>query len=146
MDESQTFNITNEEKLFGLFSHLSIFFGGIIIPIIFWAINKDKSKFVAFHSLQALFFHLLYAVVIIVVVLVMVIAGLVLGFFSAAQHSAAGAPFFVLGIILFYAVLFITIIGVIAYSVYMGIQAYHGELKKYPIVGSIVYRKVYGTV
>ena len=146
MDNEQALGLRDEEKLFGLFSHLSIFFGGIIIPIIFWAINKDKSKFVSFHSLQALFFHLLYAVVIIVFVFVMVIAGLALGFFSASHHSATGAPIFVIGIILFYAFLFITIIGVMAYSIFMGIKAYHGELRKYPIVGHIVYRKVYGSV
>ena len=145
MDNEQVPGLKDEEKLFGLFSHLSIFFGGIIIPIIFWAINKDKSKFVTFHSLQALFFHLLYVAVIFVFVFIIVIAGLALGFFSASHHSATGAPIFVIGIILFYGFLFITILGVMAYSIYMGIKAYHGELRKYPIVGSIIYKRVYGT-
>jgi uncharacterized membrane protein len=30
------------------------------------------------------------------------------------------------------------------FSIYMGIKAYHGELKKYPIIGNMVYKKVYG--
>jgi uncharacterized Tic20 family protein len=52
--------IKSEERMLGLFAHLSHFLGGIVIPIIFWATNKDKSKFVTFHSLQALWFHITF--------------------------------------------------------------------------------------
>ena len=48
--------LSNEERLLALFSHLSIFFGSIVVPLIFWAIHKDKSRFVRFHSLNIQFF------------------------------------------------------------------------------------------
>ena len=148
MDSSQVVEVNNEERLLGMFSHLSIFFGGIILPIIFWAINKDKSKFVTFHSLQALFFHIAYAVIIVGFIFVMVIGGIGLGLISTGLHSGANggaSVLFVILMVLFYLFLFLTIFSVIGYSIYMAVKAYHGELKKYPVIGNIVYNKIYGS-
>lgn len=138
--------IKGDERMLGLFSHLSLFLGGILVPIIFWIINKDKSKFVTFHSLQALWFHIAYAIVIIVMVLVLVVGGIGMGLLTQGAHATkSGAPVFVIiMIVAFYAFLFASIFAAIAYSIYMGIKAYHGELKKYPIIGNIIYKKVYG--
>jgi uncharacterized Tic20 family protein len=147
MDSSQQINANNEERLLGMFSHLSIFFGGIILPIIFWAINKDKSKFVTFHSLQALFFHIAYAVILIIVIFSAVFGGLGLSFLTAGAHtfSKSSPPvILIVAIIVMYGLIFITLFFFIGYSIYMGIKAYQGELKKYPIIGSIIYKKVYG--
>jgi len=140
--------LTNDEKLLGLFSHLSLFFGGIIVPIIFWAINKDKSKFVTFHALQALFFHIAYIVLIIFLVIILVIAGFGVSFLSFGLHSttSSGAPvLIIIFIIVFYGILFLTMFFMIGYSIYMSIKAYHGELKKYPIIGKMVYKHVYNS-
>jgi uncharacterized Tic20 family protein len=139
--------IKPDEKMLGLFAHLSLFLGGILIPIIFWATQKDKSKFVTFHSLQALWFHIAYAVVIIIVVMVMVIGGLGLGFLSAGSHAftkGGGSAIFAIIMIAFYAFLFLSIFLAMAYSIYMGIKAYHGGFNKYPIIGHIIYKKVDG--
>jgi uncharacterized Tic20 family protein len=148
MNLSQQYNVNNEERLLGLFSHLSIFFGGIILPLIFWAINKEKSKFVTFHSLQALFFHIAYAFLIIVLVFGFIIGGAGFSLLTAGLHSTAkggGSFIFVFVIIALYIFLFLIIFAVIGYSIYMAIKAYNGELKKYPIIGNIVYKKIYGT-
>ena len=137
--------IKGDERMLGLFSHLSLFLGGILVPIIFWATNKDKSKFVTFHSLQALWFHIAYIVVIILMVIILVIIGAGFGLLSAGLHgSHAGGAFIVIFMVAFYGALFLSIFGCMAYSIYMGIKAYHGELKKYPIIGNIIYKKVYG--
>ncbi|MEO8514530.1 MAG: DUF4870 domain-containing protein, partial [Ignavibacteria bacterium] len=69
--------IQGDEKMLALFSHLSLFLGGIILPIIFWATNKDKSKFVTFHALQALWFHIAYLVLIMVFVFGFVIIAII---------------------------------------------------------------------
>jgi uncharacterized Tic20 family protein len=142
--------IKSDEKMMALFSHLSFFFGGIILPVIFWAVNKDKSKFVTFHALQALWFHIAYAVVIVVFVMVMVIGGLGIGFLTAGSHAfgkgaaGGGSVIIIIIMIAFYAVLFLSMFGGIAYAIYMGIKAYHGEYKKYPIIGNMIYKRVYG--
>jgi uncharacterized Tic20 family protein len=140
-----SYTLKNEEKLMGLFSHLSLFLGGIALPIIFWVINKDKSKFVTFHALQALFFHLAYIALIVALVFFLVFAGLGMGLLTAASnnHSAGPGALFAIVLIAFYALLFIFIFGAMGYAIYMGIKAYNGELKKYPVIGNMVYKKVY---
>jgi uncharacterized Tic20 family protein len=138
--------IKPDEKLLGLFAHLSLFIGGIFIPIIFWATQKDKSKFVTFHSLQALWFHIAYIVIIICVVFVLVAGGIVFGVITAATlgKHGGGSPFFAILVVAFYAFLFLSIFAAMAYSIFMGIKAYHGGFNKYPIIGNIIYKKVYG--
>lgn len=145
MKETSSSHLTNDEKLIALFSHLSLFLGGIILPLIFWIINKDKSKFATFHSLQALFFHITYVILIFVLIFFFALAGVGFGFIAtAARHNAGGAGgAFVFILIAFYAFLFVYIFGCMGYAIYMGIKAYNGELKKYPVIGRIVYNHVY---
>lgn len=142
--------IQGDEKMLALFSHLSLFLGGIVLPIIFWATNRDKSKFVTFHALQALWFHIAYVAIIIIWVFVFifigVVGGLGLGAFTSATGSKEMPVFFIIMMIGFYATLFAVIFGAIGYSVYMGIKSYQGKLVKYPIIGNKVYAKVYGSV
>ena len=147
METTQSADITNEEKLIGLFTHFSIFLGGIMLPIIFWLIYKDKSRFIKFHSLQALFFHIAYVVIIFLFVFIMIFGLVGLGLFSAGSHAVTGhgsSGLFVLGMIVFYGFLFLLIFGVIGLAVYMGVKAYHGEYVKYPIIGRIVYEHIFG--
>lgn len=134
-------NITNEERMLGLFSHLSIFFGGLVIPLIFWLINKDKSKFVTFHSLQALWFQIAYAVLIILLVIILIIGGVAFGVLLSGSE-----PPLVFMIIMFavYGLIFLMLFPVVGYSIYMAIKTYKGEMVKYPIIGKMVYKKVFG--
>jgi len=140
--------IQGDEKMLALFSHLSLFLGGIVLPIIFWATNRDKSKFVTFHALQALWFHIAYIALLLVFifgfVIIAVIGGVGMGAFAGATGSKEMPVFFIIAMIGFYVLLFAIIFGSIAYSVYMGIKSYKGELCKYPVIGNKVYAKVYG--
>ncbi len=141
-------SIQGDERMLALFSHLSLFLGGILLPIIFWATNKDKSKFVTFHALQALWFHIAYIALLIVYifgfVIIMLIGGLGLGALSGATGGGEMPVFMIILIIAFYGLLFVIIFGAIGYSVYMAIKSYKGELVKYPVIGNMVYKKVYG--
>ncbi len=142
--------LQGDEKMLALFSHLSLFLGGIILPIIFWATNKDKSKFVTFHALQALWFHIAYIAIMIIFifgfVIIAVIGGVGMGAFAGATGSKEMPVFFIIAMIGFYALLFGIIFGAIGYSIYMGIKSYKGELVKYPIIGKKVFAKVYGAI
>jgi uncharacterized Tic20 family protein len=143
---------TNEEKTLSMICHLSTIMGGIILPIIIWAVQKEKSQFTRFHSLQAIWFHVLYFAVIIIFVFLfigLVFIGLIGGGMMGAGGKDPGAEmsvFAIVVVIAFYIALFGLIIGVIAYSIYMAVKTYKGELIKYPIVGKIIYRKVYGEI
>ncbi len=136
--------------MFAMLSHFSVFLGGILLPIIFWAIKKDQSQFVRFHSLQAIFFHLAYLVIIIALVIIVVIAALFMRLgasFTAMDSSGAGAGFSALMIIfmiIFYGGLFVVIFGAIGYGVYAGVKAYNGDLVMYPVIGKKIYDRVYG--
>jgi uncharacterized Tic20 family protein len=142
----QSVEPTGEEKMIALFSHLSIFMGGIVLPIIFWAINKEKSRFVRFHSLQAIFFHISYIVLVVAVVILLVIISMGLGIISAGTFAAGknGSIFIFIAVMAFYAVFFLVLFFFIGYGIYIGVKSYKGELKRYPIIGKIVYDKVYG--
>jgi len=135
--------IKPDEKLMALFSHLSLFFGGILLPIIFWAINKDKSKFVSFHALQSLWFHIAYVVFVVLISLFVLFGGIGLGILSSGVHTTTMPVFTIIAIIAFYILLFLFIFGGIGYSIYMGVKAYEGKMNKYPIVGNLIFRHVY---
>ncbi len=143
---------TSDERLMAMLSHLSILFGGIILPIILWATQKDKSKFVRYHALQAIFFHIAYAailaVVIVALVLVFMIFGIGLGAMTSkgSHHSDGGAfpAFMVILMILFYGGIFISVFGAMAYEIYLAVKSYQGSYIKIPIIGKIIYKKVYG--
>ena len=138
-------NVTQEERLLGLFAHLSMFFGSLIIPIIFWAINKDKSKFVTFHSLQALFFHIAYTVVLVFLVVFVALAGMAVGLIVPGQDGPSHMGALQVIVLLAISVIVLGFVfASIALAIINSISAYKGGMKKYPIVGNIVYKKVYG--
>lgn len=138
--------ISNDDKMIAMFAHLSIFFGSIIIPVIFWIVYDQKSKFVKFHSLQSLFFHIAYIAVMVIVIIFVAVVGVLAGLITKTGGSPSGNPgAFQIIIIL---VLGVTVLGYvfgsIGYAVYLAINSYKGGMKKYPIIGNIVYKKVYG--
>ena len=118
-------NLQGDEKMLALFSHLSLFLGGIVLPIIFWATNRDKSKFVTFHALQALWFHIAYIAIIIIwvfaFIIIAVIGGLGVGAFTSTTGRQEMPVFFIIAMIGFYATLFDIIFGSIGFSIFMGI-------------------------
>ncbi len=138
---------SSDERLLGMLAHLSIFFGGIILPIILWATQKDKSKFVTYNSLLALFFHISYTVLIIFYVIFMVIVLLVLGVGFGSMQSQSGGEMsgaMIIVMIVLYAGMFLMIFLGIGYGIYLAIKTYQGKLVSVPILGKIVFKKVFG--
>lgn len=137
---------TSDEKLLALLSHLSLFLGGIILPIIIWATQKDKSKFVRFHSLQSIFFHLSIAAIVIFVVilfLIIIMAGIGLSNLDKMDNMDSMPPLFLFLMIVFYGGLILFILAVFGYSIYLAVKSYNGELIRIPVIGNIIYKKVY---
>ncbi len=135
--------LNSDEKLLAMLSHFSIFLGGIILPIILYFVQKDRSKFVAFHALQAIFFHLLYAGIIVLSMVALVVVFGASGVFLDSNSDELPVSFF-MGMGLFYIVLIGSIFVAIAYGIYMGVKAYDGDTKKYILVGKWASKKVYG--
>ena len=142
-------NLTSEERLMAMLSHLSILFGGIILPIILWATQKDKSRFIRYHALQSIFFQIAYVVLLVLLIvafaLFAIFFGLGLGILTANTTSDPGAfpILIVLFVVLFYAAIFIFAFGLMGYSIYLAVKSYQGSYIKIPIIGNIIYKKVY---
>ena len=144
-------NLTSEERLMAMLSHLSLLFGGIVLPIIFWATQKDKSRFIRYHALQSIFFQIAYIVILVILIvalsLLAIFFGVGLGIFTATASSDPDAfpLLLVLFIILFYAAVIISAFGLMGYSIYLAVKSYLGSYIKVPIIGIIIYKKVYGS-
>lgn len=110
---------TDEEKLWGLLSHLSSLLillsglGQLIAPLVIYLVYKDKSKFVAFHALEELYFQLAMTVVSIVV-----------GIATCGVGLAITIP-----------------VGIIV-PIIAAIKAYDGSLFQYWVVGEWARRQV----
>jgi uncharacterized Tic20 family protein len=138
---------SSDERLFALLSFLSLILGGFILPIVIWATQKDKSQFVRFHSLQAIFFHLaliaIFVILIILMVLVMLVFGGGIGFMSAsANDPAAFSVFLIVFMIVFYGGMIILSLAAVAYSVYLAIKSNNGYWIKIPVIGNIIWNKI----
>ena len=138
--------ITKDEKLFALFAHLSVILGGIVIPFVFWLTNKDKSKFVTYHSLQALWLHLSFLCLIILWIIAFF--SLAFGFIysiPSIAHKSSGPPLFLLILmIVLYASIFLILLVYYGFGIYLAVKSYEGNLTRYPIIGKRVYKHVYG--
>lgn len=142
-NSTQFVELNDNERLIGMFAHLSLFFGSLILPLIFWATGKH-SKFIVFHSLQALFFHIAYTVILVFLLLLAAVAGMFAGLISRTGSQDIGA----LQIIVILALGFVIIgfiLACIISAIMLSVSTYKGGMKKYPIIGNIVYKKVYGS-
>jgi uncharacterized protein len=139
--------ITSDEKTLSLFSHLSMVLGGILVPIIIWAIQKDKSKFVRFHSLQSIFYHLAYSVIVgFIVAVFMIIFFGSLGFRSSGyyRHDNDLPGISIVILVIFIGIIALCVLAGLGYGIYLAIKSYQGEKIRIPILGKIIYEIVYG--
>jgi uncharacterized Tic20 family protein len=111
-----------DEKLWGMLAHLLTLLGYVVVvgeyiaPLVIYLVYKDRSRFVAFHALQALFFQLLALAVGVALVLFSVVT-LGCGILLAAPLAIALA------------------IAVLVYTIIAAIQANNGVWYELPIVG-----------
>ena len=107
-----------DEKLWGMLTLLGyiVTLGQYIAPLVIYLVYKDRSQFVAFHALQALFFQLLALAVAIALVLFSIVT-LGLGVLLAVPLAIALA------------------IAVLVYTIIAAIQANNGVWYELPIVG-----------
>jgi uncharacterized Tic20 family protein len=109
-------NVSSDEKLWAMLAHLfglAGYFGGVgqyVAPLVIYLLYKDKSRFVAFHALQSLYFQLAVLVALMVSFALMVVL--------------IGIP-----------MLAFVGVGSLIYVIVAAIRAYNGELFEYWLVG-----------
>lgn len=104
--------VTQDDKTMAMLAYLLGIVTGFAGPLILWLLKKDQSKFVAFHSLQALLQH---AAVVLGYILSSVLFIVVIGFITLPV-------FVVLGLV---------------FSILAGLAANRGEWYDIPVLGKI---------
>lgn len=80
--------VTSEEKTMALLAHLLGFFSSILAPLLIYLLQKDKSKFVAFHAMQAILFEVIFWALYIILAISLV--GILLIPFAIIAHLIWG--------------------------------------------------------
>ncbi|MFN7018707.1 MAG: DUF4870 domain-containing protein [Fimbriimonadales bacterium] len=118
--------LTDEERLWGMLAHLLTLLGYVIaigqyvVPLVIYLAYKDRSRFVAFHALQALYFQLILLVGSILLAVV--------GFFIVIITCGVGAILvFLLGVAY-------TIVALV-YTIWPAIEASRGAWFELPLAG-----------
>ena len=138
--------ISKEEKLMALLSHLSIFIPniGILAPIIIWVTNKEKSNFVRFNALQAIFFQLIFFILMMLFIFVGIILMLIaIPWFDLSSNAEPGILFFLSMVFMFMYFPLGIIFGI--YAAVASAKSFKGRIFKYAIIGRIIERKVYSS-
>jgi len=135
--------INSDDRLMSMLSHLSVLIPniGIIAPIVIWVTQKDKSKFVRFNAIQAIFFQLVFFILIMLSIFI----GFILMFISlpsltANPDAAPGVLFWVsMGILNLYFPLwfFFSIYAIVA-----AVKSFKGKIFRYIIIGKIIEKRV----
>src|SRR5580765_1064830 len=133
---------TNDERTNALLVHILAIFSGFIAPLIFYLVKKD-SRFVMFHALQVLIWHVAYSAIIIIGV----IGAFISMAFSMASQTNSGPPqsppwalFGLFG--------FVWLFGMggwvlnIVLGIIFAVKSNNGEWARYPIIGDFVLRKI----
>ena len=138
---------TQDERVMAALSHVSALLPmmGVIAPIVIWVTQKEKSKYVAFQSLQALAYQLS-----------MILAGFVgmgcymLSFFgtffsipfsSSSGSSQSANPLFMLMFVIPFLVMGIMLIGgffFVIYGVVCAVMTFQGKPFRYMVIGKRV--------
>ena len=134
----------SDDKLMSILSHLAILIPniGILAPIVIWLTQKEKSKFVRYNAIQAIFFQLLFFILLMLSIFI----GIILMAISImlANVNSGGEPgtfFWVsMGIMNLYFPLwfFFSIYAIVA-----AVKSYRGKIFRYLIIGKIVEKRVY---
>ena len=131
---------TQDERTFALLSYVLGIFSGFIAPLVFFLVKRD-SKFVSFHALQSLAWHVIYFALFFGGMIVLFISIFASAGFPPADHSKPPFAFFgIFGMIWLFG-MGGGILNIILGIVY-GIKAHNGEWTKFPLIGGWVLRKV----
>jgi len=143
MNNKMNDNLSFEEKIESLLSHLSILIPniGIIAPLFIWVAHGKNSKFVKFNSLQAIFFQIIFLAITMLsmfvgfILMLMSVPGVI-----ANPNAEPGVLFFVSMVFffLYFPIWFVFII----YAIIGGVLSYQGKIFKYILIGKVIEKKL----
>ena len=123
----------SDERQYAMFAHLSVLlnlvtgFLGVVVPLVIYMVYKDRSKYLAYQSLQALVFQLIWWV-----------GGGILSGIAWFGTSILSAVLIGLICIPFACIISAMPLVALGYGVYGGVQASQGQDFKYWLIGDWV--------
>jgi len=135
---------TQDERSMAMLVHIIGIFTGFIGPLIFYFVKRD-SKFVSFHALQSLFWHLFYLATMIALMALFFVIFFVSIASEVAMHRGPGAPAPVGAFLvfpLFWVAIMVFAVTNLVLAVVFAIKANNGEWATYPLVGGWARRSV----
>ncbi len=147
---------TEDERLWAMLSHasvpltlvLSIFSAGVLLPIVIFAplviyfVYRDRSRFVAYHALQAFVMQLVATFGVLGVGIVgVILLGLAIAVSAVLSIVLVGIPFlilFVLGLVVFILAVIAAPFVLGVYSLVAAIETYNGRDFRYKWIGEWV--------
>jgi uncharacterized Tic20 family protein len=109
--------ITQDDRTMAMLAYILGIFTGFVGPLVIWLIKKDQSRFVAYHSMQALMFHAAITIGYVLSSFLMMVA---IGFLT---YPAFG-------------------ILSLVFSIIAGMAANKGEWYEIPLVGKFARQQV----
>ncbi len=102
--------ITQEDKTLALIAYLGGIFVSFIVPLVLYFVKKDQSRFVAYHAMQAMIFHI----------------AILIGYFIGGMLTVVLIGFLVL-----------PAVGILSlvFSIIAALAANRGEWYEIPLVG-----------
>ena len=131
---------THDERTFALLVYVLGIFSGFLAPLIFFIVKRD-SKYVSFHALQSLAWHIIYFAVFFGAMIVLFISIFVSVGLSSTNNAKPPLAFFGL-----FGFVWLIGIGGALFNMVLGIvyavKANKGEWAPMPLIGNWILRKV----
>jgi uncharacterized protein len=117
-------------------AHLSVFFAPIILPLIVWLTQRDKSPYIARQGKQAFFWHLIFSGSSVVLVIVFYTL-FFKSFASFNQDNFGNFGAFFGGFIIIWGIVIVLGIVDIVFGILGAVKAFRGEPFSYPLLGGL---------
>lgn len=131
--------IPQNERVWAMLSHLSVFFIPLWFPLIVWLVTQQTMPYASRQAKQAFFFHLIITGVMLLLVLPGIIfAFSTFGLIASSSNSTPTMPFppsYFLVFALIWLVAILIGFTNIAFGIYGAVQGYQGKPFHYPLLG-----------
>jgi len=142
----QPSGLTQEERLFAALSHVSVLFSfiGIIVPIIIWATQKNKSSYIKFQALQALIWQAVMIVFNLIIMACMMSFSILPILMMSSSQNQPNPEFMIGFLVVMGSSLFLSIgsLSFVVYGLVGAVMTYHGKDFRYAIIGKRLEKRI----
>jgi uncharacterized Tic20 family protein len=128
-----------------MLAHVLGTFSGFIGPLVIYFAKRRESRFVSFHALQALVWHLSLMFVMFGVMIVFFVSVASGAMWATRAHAVSGPPSppnpaIFLGFVAIWGLLMLFWLVNVGFAIYLGVKSSGGRWARYPLVGSLIRR------